>query len=181
MNFSETALQDVFLIQPEVFRDSRGTFMEMWSERTFDRAGFRYDFVQDNCSFSRDKGILRGLHFQRGEYSQGKLVQCLTGAVLDVAVDLRPYSRTYKQWLSIELSAENNRQLLIPRGFAHGFLTLTDHVRFFYKADRYYCPEEEAGIRWDDPDLNIQWGIQSPILSDKDRNNPFLRDICTGF
>ena len=122
------------------------------------------------------KGTLRGIHFQKGDKSQAKLVRVVTGAVLDVAVDLRHDSPTYKQWVGVELSAENKKQLLIPRGFGHGFVTLTDHVEFLYKADNYYAPEADGGIRWNDPDIGVEWGITDPILSEKDKKNPFLKD-----
>ena len=141
-----------------------------------DEAGLFYDFVQDNHSLSTVKGTLRGIHFQKGDKSQAKLVRVVTGAVLDVAVDLRHDSPTYKQWVGVELSAENKKQLLIPRGFGHGFVTLTDHVEFLYKADNYYAPEADGGIRWNDPDIGVEWGITDPILSEKDKKNPFLKD-----
>lgn len=150
--------------------------MESWSKKTMDEAGLFYDFVQDNHSLSTVKGTLRGIHFQKGDKSQAKLVRVVTGAVLDVAVDLRHDSPTYKQWVGVELSAENKKQLLIPRGFGHGFVTLTDHVEFLYKADNYYAPEADGGIRWNDPDIGVKWGITDPILSEKDKKNPFLKD-----
>lgn len=150
--------------------------MESWSKKTMDEAGLFYDFVQDNHSLSTVKGTLRGIHFQKGDKSQAKLVRVVTGAVLDVAVDLRHDSPTYKQWVGVELSAENKKQLLIPRGFGHGFVTLTDHVEFLYKADNYYAPEADGGIRWNDPDIGVEWGITDPILSEKDKKNPFLKD-----
>ena len=136
---------------------------------------------QDNHSASTVKGTLRGIHFQRGEAAQAKLVRCTKGAVLDVAVDLRPDSPTYKQWIGVELSADNKRQLLIPRGFGHAFLTLTDEVEFMYKADNFYAPEADGGIRWNDPELAIDWGIDEPILSDKDSKLPWLKEAVTGF
>ncbi len=155
--------------------------MESWSKRAFAEAGLDYDFVQDNHSASTVKGTLRGIHFQRGDKAQAKLVRCTKGAVLDVAVDLRPTSLTYKQWVSVELSEDNKRQLLIPRGFGHGFLTLTDEVEFMYKADNFYAPEADGGIRWNDPELAVDWGIEEPILSDKDSKSPWLKDAVTGF
>ena len=152
-----------------------------YSKREFEKAGLFYDFVQDNHSSSTVKGTLRGLHFQKGDKAQAKLVRCARGAVLDVAVDLRPVSPTYKQWVAVELSEENKRQLLIPRGFGHGFVTLTDHVEFLYKADNYYAPEADGGIRWNDPELAIDWGVEDLILSQKDQNSPWLKDTETGF
>jgi dTDP-4-dehydrorhamnose 3,5-epimerase len=151
--------------------------MESWNKRVMEEAGLFYDFVQDNHSSSTVRGTLRGIHFQKGEMCQAKLVRCVRGTVLDVAVDLRKNSPTYKKWVAVELSEENKKQLLIPRGFGHGFLTLTDQVEFMYKADNYYAPKADAGIRWNDPEINVHWGIDSPILSEKDNNNPFLKDI----
>lgn len=181
MNFIPTKLEGVWIVEPKVFGDNRGFFMESWSKRAFEEAGLHYDFVQDNHSSSTVKGTLRGIHFQKGNKAQAKLVRCVKGAVLDVAVDLRPSSSTYTQWVSVELSAENKRQLLIPRGFGHGFVTLTDDVEFLYKADNFYAPEADGGIRWNDSDLAIDWGVESPILSQKDSSSPFLKDTVTGF
>ena len=155
--------------------------MESWSKRSFEEAGLSYDFVQDNHSSSTVKGTLRGIHFQRGEWSQAKLVRCVRGAVLDVAVDLRPESPTYKKWVAVKLSEENKKQLLIPRRMGHGFVTLTDHVEFLYKADNFYAPQADGGIRWNDPELNIDWGVDAPVLSAKDQNSPFLKDAVTDF
>lgn len=142
-----------------------------------EEAGLFYNFVQDNHSLSTVKGTLRGIHFQKGNKAQAKLVRCVRGAVLDVAVDLRHDSPTYKQWVSVELSAENKKQLMIPRGFGHGFVTLTDEVEFLYKADNYYAPEADGGIRWNDPEIGVEWGINNPILSAKDEKNPFLSEL----
>lgn len=181
MNFIKTEIEDVLIIEPAVFGDHRGFFMESWSKRAFEDAGLHYDFVQDNHSSSTVKGTLRGIHFQRGEKAQAKLVRCARGAVLDVAVDLRPASPTYKKWVAVELSENNKRQLLIPRGFGHGFVTLTDEVEFLYKADNYYAPEADGGIVWNDPELAVDWGVENPILSNKDANAPLLKDAVTGF
>ena len=181
MEITKTKLEGVVIIEPAVFGDKRGFFMESWSKRAFAEAGLDYDFVQDNHSAATVKGTLRGIHFQRGDKAQAKLVRCTKGAVLDVAVDLRPASLTYKQWVSVELSEDNKRQLLIPRGFGHGFLTLTDEVEFMYKADNFYAPEADGGIRWNDPELAVDWGIAEPILSDKDSKSPWLKDAVTGF
>lgn len=176
MKITKTKLEGVVIIEPDVFGDSRGFFMESWSKKKMEAAGLYYDFVQDNHSKSTVKGTLRGIHFQKGNKAQAKLVRCVRGAVLDVAVDLRKNSPTFKQWVGIELSAENKKQLLIPRGFGHGFVTLTDDVEFLYKADSYYEPEADAGIRWNDPDIGVEWGVENPILSEKDKKNPFLKD-----
>ena len=146
MEFIKTKIDGVVIVEPKVFGDHRGFFMESYSKREFEKAGLFYDFVQDNHSSSTVKGTLRGIHFQKGDKAQAKLVRCARGAVLDVAVDLRPGSPTYKQWVAVELSEENKRQLLIPRGFGHGFVTLTDHVEFLYKADNYWRhPLERPG------------------------------------
>lgn len=181
MKFTQTEISGVYVVEPQAFGDHRGFFMESWSKRAFEEAGLFYDFVQDNHSSSAVKGTLRGIHFQRGDKAQAKLVRCVRGAVLDVAVDLRPSSPAYKKWVAVELSAENKRQLLIPRGFGHGFLTLTDNVEFLYKADNFYTPEADGGIRWNDPELKVDWGITEPILSKKDSRSPFWEDAVTGF
>lgn len=177
MDLLKTKLEGVYILIPKVFGDHRGFFMESWSRRTMEEAGLFYDFVQDNHSLSTVKGTLRGIHFQKGDKAQAKLVRCVRGAVLDVAVDLRHDSPTYKQWIGVELSEENKKQLLIPRGFGHGFVTLTDHVEFLYKADNYYAPEADGGICWNDPDIGVDWGIDHPVLSEKDMKNPFLKAI----
>lgn len=177
MNLTTTSIPGVVILEPDVFGDNRGFFMESWSKKKMEAAGLFYDFVQDNHSSSTVKGTLRGIHFQKGAMCQAKLVRCTSGAVLDVALDLRKASPTYKKWVAVELSAENKKQLMIPRGFGHGFVTLTDQVEFMYKTDNYYAPESDGGIRWNDPELGIDWGISEPILSMKDTANPFLRDI----
>lgn len=181
MKVTATKLPGVVILEPEVFGDQRGFFMESWSRRHMAELGLDYDFVQDNHSSSTVKGTLRGIHFQRGVNAQAKLVRCSKGAVLDVAVDLRLASPAYKRWVAVELTAENRKQLLIPKGFGHGFLTLTDDVEFLYKADNYYAPEAEGGVRWNDPELAIAWGITEPVLSEKDARSPFLKDAITGF
>ena len=172
----ETNLKEVFIIEPKVFGDARGWFMETWSKAKFDAAGLNYDFVQDNQSFSAQKGTLRGLHYQLNPMAQAKLVRCTRGELLDVAVDIRKNSPQFGKWTSAILSAENKRQLLIPRGFAHGFITLTDNVEVQYKADNFYAPQCEGNIRWDDPQIGIDWKIEPTILADKDANAPFLKD-----
>lgn len=177
MKIIQTKLEGVYVLIPKVFEDRRGFFMESWSRKTMEEAGLHYDFVQDNHSLSTGKGTLRGIHFQKGDKSQAKLVRCVRGAVLDVAVDLRHDSPTYRQWAGVELSEENKKQFLIPRGFGHGFVTLTDEVEFLYKADNVYAPEADGGIRWNDPDIGVEWNITDPILSDKDQKNPFLKEI----
>lgn len=176
MKITKTKLDGVVIIEPDVFGDNRGFFMESWNKKKMAEAGLDYDFVQDNHSKSTVKGTLRGIHFQKGDKAQAKLVRCVKGTVLDVAVDLRRNSPTFKQWVGVELSEENKKQLLIPRGFGHGFVTLTDDVEFLYKADNYYAPEADAGICWNDPDIGVEWGMENPILSEKDKKNPFLKE-----
>lgn len=177
MKLTKTKLEGLIILEPDVFGDNRGFFMESWSKRRMEELGLHYDFVQDNHSSSTVKGTLRGIHFQKGEWCQAKLVRCTRGAVLDVAVDLRKASSTYKQWVGVELTEDNKKQLMIPRGFGHGFVTLTDHVEFMYKADNYYAPQADGGILWNDPELGVDWGVANPILSAKDTKNPLLKDI----
>jgi dTDP-4-dehydrorhamnose 3,5-epimerase len=181
MNIVKTDLLDVYILEPQVFGDGRGWFIESWSERAMEDAGLHYKFVQDNHSYSAQKGILRGLHFQKGDAAQAKLVRCVKGAVLDVAVDMREGSPTYKRWVAVELSENNKKQLLIPRGFLHGFLTLTDDVEFLYKADNFYNYPADRNIIWNDPDINVDWGITNPILSEKDAKAPRLQDSDINF
>lgn len=181
MNLIETKLKKVYIIEPKVHGDSRGWFTESWSKRNFEEIGLDYDFAQDNHSFSANKGTLRGLHFQSEPKAQAKLVRCTRGAILDVAVDIREGSPTYGQWVSEKLSEENKKQILIPRGFAHGFVTLTDDVEVQYKADEYYSPEHDGGFAWDDPSICVDWGIENPILSEKDRKAPLLKDSKANF
>lgn len=167
----------LFIIEPKVFGDSRGYFFESFHAERFAQAtGYAVNFVQDNESFSQ-KGVLRGLHRQVEPYAQAKLVRVVQGSVLDVAVDVRPGSPTFGQHQAILLSAENRRQFFIPEGFLHGFLTLEDNTIFQYKCSNYYAPEHEAGIRWNDPDIGIDWGVSDPILSEKDKVLPFLRGV----
>ena len=180
MNLIKTKLEGVYIIEPKVFGDERGWFMETYSKiKTPEIANC--DFVQDNHSYSKEKGILRGIHFQNGEHAQAKLVRCIRGAVLDVAVDLRKGSPTYMQWEAVELSAENKKQLFIPRGFGHGFLTLTEDVEFVYKTDNYYNYESDRSIIWNDPDIGVDWGTENPVLSEKDSRAPRLRDSDCSF
>ena len=177
MQVIDTAIADVKILKPQVFGDNRGWFMESWSKKKMEDAGLFYDFVQDNQSFSSVKGTIRGIHFQYGDSAQAKLVRCVKGAVLDVAVDLRKNSLTYKKYVAVELSAENFNQLLIPRGCGHGFLTLTDEVEFVYKEDNLSAPAEDRNIIWNDPEIAIDWGIDNPILSEKDAKAPKLSEI----
>ena len=170
MKVIKTDIEGVVIIEPQLFGDSRGYFMESYSERDFARLVAPVRFVQDNESRSR-YGVVRGLHYQREPYSQSKLVRCLEGRVLDVAVDIRPESPTYGKYVAVELSADNHRQLFIPKGFAHGFAVLSKEALFAYKCDEFYQPEVECGIAWDDPTLSIDWGLpkEDIILSEKDK------------
>ena len=176
MKATETNLKGVYLIEPKVFGDERGWFMESWNKQKFEAAGISIDFVQDNHSFSATKGTLRGLHYQTEPMVQSKLIRCTRGAIFDVAVDIRKGSPNYKKWVGFELSAENKKQLLIPHGFAHGFLTLTDDVEVQYKADNFYAPHYDGNIRWDDPDIDIKWPFAPTVLSEKDKNAPLLKE-----
>lgn len=181
MKIEKTTIDGLLVIEPDVFRDARGFFEETYNETRYQAAGITTRFVQDNQSMS-SYGVVRGLHFQRGPWTQAKLVTCLMGSVLDVAVDLRKDSPTFGQWFSVELSGENHRQLFIPRGFAHGFSVLSEKALFSYKCDNLYHKESEGGIHLNDPDLNIDWRIpvQNRILSEKDMIHPRLceTDIC---
>ncbi len=179
MNITKTKLDGVLIIEDKSYGDHRGWFKETYSKKRFLEHGLNYDFVQDNHSYSSEKGTLRGIHFQIGDASQAKLVRCTRGAVLDVAVDLRKDSSTFKQWISVELSEDNNKQLLIPRGFGHGFLTLTDDVEFQYKTDNYYSVDHDRSILYSDEELNIDWQIENPIVSEKDMNARKLNDILS--
>lgn len=178
MKVQETKLSGCFIIEPTVFKDSRGYFFETYNEVKFkELTGHAGNFVQDNQSAST-YGVIRGLHFQKGEYAQAKLVRVLEGEVLDIAVDIREGSETYGQWVSVILSAENNKQIYVPRGFAHGFSVLSETAVFVYKCDNVYHKESEGGIRYDDPTLNIDWMIpaEKRVLSEKDESLPFLKN-----
>lgn len=178
--FTETKIKGVYIIDVKTYGDERGYFMETYKEEDFQAAGLNYRFVQDNQSSSR-KGVLRGLHFQK-TYPQAKLVRVLRGEVFDVAVDLRKESETYGQWVGVLLSEDNHRQFMIPRGFAHGFVVVSDHAEFAYKCDEKYHPEDEGGILWNDPDVNIEWPeVGEIILSDKDKKNPTLAECKIEF
>jgi len=175
MIVTRTKLNGVLVIEPHVFGDARGWFMETYSIKKTPQIDCV--FVQDNHSYSAQKGTLRGIHFQHPPMEQAKLVRCTGGAIMDYAVDLRPGSETFKQWVAVELSAENKKQLFIPRGFGHAFLTLTDNAEVLYKADNYYSPEHDGAIIWSDPDIMIDWGFDNPILSGKDNTAPLLKEL----
>ena len=178
MNFEETHIKGTFLVTPQVFGDSRGYFCETFKKGEFDDRVGRVDFIQDNESQS-SRGVLRGLHFQKGEYAQAKLVRVIRGAVLDVAVDIRPDSPTFGKHFAVELTGENKLQLFIPRGMAHGFVVLRDDTVFTYKVDNVYSPRNESGIRYDDPDLDIDWLLPGTelILSEKDKRLEYFGNI----
>lgn len=175
MKLLETTLPGVLLIEPDVFGDSRGYFMETWNRQRYAEAGLDLNFVQDNVSFSA-YGVLRGLHFQNPN-SQGKLVQVLMGEVFDVAVDIRVGSPTFGKWVGVTISDKNKRQFYIPEGFAHGFCVTSETALFTYKCTDFYNPSAEGGIRWDDPEIGIDWPNRNPSLSEKDKKYPFLKDI----
>ncbi len=181
MKIVKTKIKDLFIIEPDIFTDNRGWFVETYNKEKFKDLGIDCDFIQDNHSFSKEKGTLRGLHFQKNPHDQSKLVRCTKGAVLDVAVDLRKNSPTYKQWVSIELTAENKKQFFIPKGFAHGFLTLIDNTEFQYKVDNYYNKLSERCIRYDDQEIGIDWNNNNPLLLERDKNAPFLKDCDVSF
>jgi len=178
MKISKTDIEGVVVIEPSVFEDERGYFFESYNQAKMEEAGLHYTFIQDNQSKS-SYGTVRGIHFQKGEFAQAKLVRVLEGIVLDVAVDLRKDSPTFGKYVAVELSAENKKQLMIPRGFGHGFSVLSKTAVFAYKCDNVYNKASEGGIRFDDPDINIDWKInpKDAILSEKDKNAPMLKDI----
>ncbi len=174
--FEKLSIPEVILIKPKIFADSRGFFLEVYKKNEFSRFGINEDFVQDNHSYSK-KNVLRGLHFQSGSKSQGKLIKCIKGRIWDVAVDIRTKSKSFKKWISVELTGENGYMLYIPRGFAHGFLVLSEYADVFYKCTEEYSPEHEGGIIWNDPDLAINWPVEKPLTSSKDAKLPLLKDI----
>lgn len=178
MKFIDTEIEGVFVIEPDIYRDGRGYLMETFSQREFEEKVCRTAFVQENQSFSR-RGVVRGLHYQLPPMAQAKLVRAVEGRILDVAVDIRRDSPTFGRYVARELSGENRLQLFVPRGFAHGFVCLSESAAVAYKCDNYYSPQHEAAIAWDDPQLGIEWGVGATeaVLSDKDRNSPPLRDV----
>lgn len=182
MDISETSLPGVYLIQPDRYRDDRGYFEETWNRRDLAAQGIDTDFVQDNHSVSHAPGTVRGLHFQAPPHAQAKLVRCGRGRLFDVAVDIRRGSPTYGHWTGHELSPENGLQMLIPTGFAHGFLTREPNTEIIYKCSAYYAPGTDGALRFDDPDIGIDWGLAGDVvLSDKDRNAPRLKDFDSPF
>jgi dTDP-4-dehydrorhamnose 3,5-epimerase len=182
MKFIETNILDVIIIEPTVFDDTRGYFLESYNQNKFEEVVGKVLFVQDNESKST-RGVLRGLHFQKPPFDQAKLVRCIDGTVLDVAVDIRKGSKTYGQHIAVELSGENKKQLFVPRGFAHGFVVLSESATFAYKVDNTYAPDHDAGIRWNDKELNIQWDMEDSkvLVSEKDAELPFLSEFESPF
>lgn len=184
MEVIKTELDGVYIIEPKVFGDNRGWFTETYSKKVLADAGIDVEFVQDNHSFSAKQGTLRGLHFQMNPMAQTKLVRCTRGKIVDVAIDFRKGSPNYKKYIGVELSEENKRQLFLPKGFGHAFLTLTDDVEVQYKVDAYYAPDCDRSVKFDDPDIGInwrQWVDCDPVVSDKDRNAPLLKDSDCNF
>lgn len=180
MKITETEIEGLLIIEPAVFGDERGYFYEAYNKAKYKDAGLNFNFVQDNVSKS-SKGVLRGLHFQNPPFEQGKLVSVLQGAVLDVVVDIRKNSETYGKYYSIELSEKNKKQFFIPPGFAHGFKTIEDNTIFSYKCTNAYHKESEGSIMWNDPDLNINWEIENPIISEKDKVSPSFEELKSNF
>lgn len=181
MEFIKTEIDGCFEVAPRVFGDSRGWFYESYSKKAFEENGINIDFVQDNRSFSAKKGTLRGLHCQKEPYSQAKLVTCLRGEIIDVAVDIREGSPTYMKKVMIKLSGENKKMLLIPRGCLHGFVSLTEEVEISYKVDKLYEPSADRSIKFDDPEIGVQWNEANPVLSEKDKNAPLFKDSDVKF
>lgn len=181
MTLNETAVNGVFEIEPKVFGDNRGWFYESYSKQVFERLGITAEFVQDNRSFSAQKGTLRGLHCQTNPKAQAKLITCLKGAILDVAVDIRKGSPTYMKWVAVELNEDNKKMLYIPKGCLHGFVTLTDNVEVTYKVDEFYSAENDRSVCFCDPVIGVEWGIENPVLSEKDKNAPLLKDSDVEF
>jgi dTDP-4-dehydrorhamnose 3,5-epimerase len=180
MVVKEVLIKGLIVVQPDVFYDPRGYFFESYNKEKFQQIGIADEFVQDNQSLSA-KGILRGLHFQNPPFAQGKLLSVIKGSVLDVAVDIRKGSPTFGKYFSVILSGENKTMFWVPAGFAHGFLSLEDDTIFSYKCTQTYNKESEGSIRWNDPDINIDWGITQPLVSEKDRNAPLFKDFVTRF
>ncbi|MCI1778010.1 MAG: dTDP-4-dehydrorhamnose 3,5-epimerase [Paenibacillus lautus] len=181
MNVTPLKLTDAFVLEPVVHGDHRGFFMESYNDSLFKQHGITYNFIQDNQSLSAEAGVLRGLHYQLNPKAQTKLIRVLTGAIYDVILDIRKSSPTFGQWVGVILSEHNHRQLLVPKGFAHGFCTLVPNTQVLYKVDEYYSPENDRGILWNDPALGIDWPTSNPTLSDKDQRHPLLKDAEMNF
>ena len=181
MKMIETKLPSVFILEPKVFKDNRGFFIETYNNKVLENFGINYEFIQDNHSLSVEAGTIRGLHYQLEDKAQTKLVRVTRGAIYDVAVDIRKESSTYGKWVGAILSEDNKRQLIIPKGFAHGFCTLVTNTEVQYKVDELYSPEHDRGILWNDPEIGIEWPTSSPILSDKDTKHPVLSEAENNF
>ncbi|WP_019915142.1 dTDP-4-dehydrorhamnose 3,5-epimerase [Paenibacillus sp. HW567] len=181
MKVTPLKLQGAILLEPVVHGDNRGFFMESYNEEVMQKVGVNYKFIQDNQSLSAEVGVLRGLHYQLNPKAQTKLIRVLSGAIYDVIVDIRRSSPTFGQWVGVILSEHNKRQLLVPKGFAHGFCTLVPNTQVLYKVDEYYSPENDRGILWSDPALGIDWPTSAPVLSDKDKRHPLLKDAELNF
>lgn len=181
MKVIKTIIEDLLVIEPNVFGDSRGWFSESYNKHVYSQNGINIDFVQDNHSYSAQKGVLRGLHFQNDPFPQTKLVRCTKGRIWDVAVDLRKSSPTYLKWFGLELSATNHKMLLVPQGFAHGFVTLVEYTEVQYKVDNIYDKSSDRSIKYNDPDINVLWPVVDVVLSDKDKNAPRLKDSDVNF
>lgn len=181
MIFEKTAIEGVVIVEPKIIGDNRGWFCETYSKKDFEDNGIFADFVQDNRSFSAKAGTLRGLHCQKNPRSQAKLVSCTKGKIIDVAVDIRKGSPSYLKWVAVELSEENKKMLFIPKGCLHGFLTISDDVELSYKVDDFYSPENDRSVCWCDPEIGVEWGIENPILSQKDIAAPFFKDSDVSF
>ena len=180
MEVIKTAIEGVVIIEPRIFKDARGYFFESFSQREFEEKVRKVNFVQDNESMS-SYGVMRGLHFQRPPYTQSKLVRCVKGKVLDVVVDIRKGSPTYMKWVAVELNEDNKKMLFIPKGCLHGFVTLTENVEVSYKVDEYYSPENDRSVCFCDPEIGVEWGIENPVLSEKDKNAPLLKNSDVEF
>lgn len=181
MKLIKTAIDGVFEVEPQVFGDNRGWFYESYSKEKFEKIGIKADFVQDNRSFSAQKGTLRGLHCQTNPMAQAKLITCLRGAIFDVAVDIRKGSPTYMKWVAVELNEENKKMLFLPKGCLHGFVTLSENVEVTYKVDEYYSPQNDRSVCFNDPEIGVDWGITDPILSEKDKKAPLLKNSDVEF
>ena len=181
MDVEKTRIEGAIVLTPKVFGDNRGWFMESYSKRTLAEVGITDDFIQDNRSFSAEKGTLRGLHYQTEPMAQAKLITCLKGEILDVAVDIRQGSPTYMKWVAVKLTEENKKMFYIPAGCLHGFVTLTDNVEVMYKVNNFYSPENDRSVRFDDPAIGVDWGVTNPVLSQKDLNAPLLSDSDVKF
>jgi dTDP-4-dehydrorhamnose 3,5-epimerase len=177
MIFTESKIKGVFIVEIKKLEDERGFFGRIWCKSEMEAHGLKAEVLQVNTSFSRYKGTLRGMHFQKSPYAETKLIRCTKGAIYDVAIDLRPQSPTFKNWFGIELSEENYKMLYVPEGFAHGFLTLQDNSEVSYLVSQFYNPSFEGGVRWDDPAFNISWPVEVKVISERDKNLQFFSDI----